>query len=128
MYRKYNQIHCYNDEIIILLKEKDNKIIILDTILGYASCYIEYPSDAKFFQNQPLIFARYAENEEIIIYPMRGMDYFLKIYKNKKLIEWVRPQNSMELKIDIESKLIKSGGVLSEGAFLLEDFISGVVI
>ena len=126
---KYDGIHYYNEKIILLPKKDSSNVKWVEMNDGKAFHVVEYPKDAVFFREQPPMFNRYSENKNIIIYPLRGLNYYLIIDKNNDKIEWMKPVNIHETLIEMKDndRIKKMGAPFREGILLLEEFIEGIL-
>lgn len=125
--REYIDMNCIDGNIVVFPKLLSNEIVYVNLSESNKISYVEYPEDAFFFADSVVMFSRYTENDKYIIYPMRGLDYFLIINKESFKINWVRPSVDKEFKIDMKEKIDKIREVIQEGTITLTDFIDGVV-
>lgn len=122
----YSQIHFFNDKIILLPRKYSDQVKIIDKHTNTVLDNIEYPKDAIYFIEQPIMFDRYAEDKDYIIYPPRGLNYYLMINKHSGKVEWIKPINVSEVIINVLEKIKKFRNIINEGTISLEEFVDGV--
>ena len=122
---EYKHIHLINDKLYLIPNDVRNEVIIISKEKKeYRITNCPYPNDLMEYKSENYQFIRSMETEKCILYPMRGINYFLAIIEGENTVRWIKPIIDKQ-KIAMMRK--GWGEKFKEGIIGLDDFLEVVI-